>query len=197
MSLHNRIIGHFTDSIQLKQDSLGELCELIEVASQRIVASLLSDGKILACGNGRSATCAQLLTSTLLNRLERDRPALPALALINDGTTITGIANDYRYEEIFSKPIRALAQAGDVLVTYTDGNHSANIIKAIEVGHSKNLSIIALTCEKCEAVSALLNERDLEIRIMSNSAIRIYEMHVLITHCICDLIEHQLFDNPV
>ncbi len=196
MSLQNRIIGHFTDSIQLKQDSLSELCELIEIASQRIVASLLEDGKVFTCGNGRSATCAQLLSSALLNQFERDRPSLPAIALTGDNATITGIANDYRYEEVFSKQIRALAQASDVLVTYIDCHHSASIGKAIDVAHSKNMSIIALTGEKSEKISALLNERDLEIRITSCSSIRIHEMQVLITHCLCDLIDHQLFDNP-
>jgi D-sedoheptulose 7-phosphate isomerase len=195
MSLQNRIINHFTDSIQTKQDALGELCELIELASQRMVAALLNDRKILSCGNGRSAACAQLLSSALLNQFERDRPSLPAIALTSDTTTITAIANDCRYEEVFSKPIRSLGQSGDVLVTYTDGNHSANIAKAIEIAHGKDISIIALTGDKGEATSALLSERDLEIRVLSSSAIRTHEVHVLITHCLCDLIDHQLFDG--
>ncbi len=195
MSLQNRIINQFTDSIQAKHDALGELCELIELASQRMVSALLNDRKILTCGNGRSATCAQLLSSALLNQFERDRPSLPAIALASDATTLTGIANDYRYEEIFSKPIRSLGQSGDVLVTYTDGNHSANIAKAIEIAHGKDITIIALIGEKGEAISALLSERDLEIRVPSSSAIRTHEVHVLITHCLCDLIDYQLFDG--
>jgi D-sedoheptulose 7-phosphate isomerase len=195
MNLQNRIINHFTDSIQTKQDALGELCELIELASQRMVSALLNDRKILSCGNGRSASCAQLLSSTLLNQYERDRPSLPAIALTSDMTALTAIANDYSYTEIFAKPIRALGQAGDVLVAYTDGNHSANIAKAIAVAHGKELSIIALTGEKGSEISTLLTERDLEIRVTSSSAIRTHEVHVLITHCLCDLIDHQLFDG--
>jgi D-sedoheptulose 7-phosphate isomerase len=194
MSLQNRIINHFTDSIQTKQDALGELCELIEVASQRMVAALLNDRKILTCGNGRSAACAQLLSSALLNQFERDRPSLPAIALTTDVTTLTAIASDDSYEEVFSKPIRSLGQSGDVLVAYTDSNHS-NIAKAITVFQAKDISIIALTGENSEGISALLTERDLEIRIPSSSAIRMYEVHVLITHCLCDLIDHQLFDG--
>ena len=194
MSLQNRIINHFTDSIQTKQDALGELCELIEVASQRMVAALLNDRKILTCGNGRSAACAQLLSSALLNQFERDRPSLPAIALTTDVMTLTAIAKDDSYEEVFSKPIRSLGQSGDVLVAYTDSNHS-NIAKAIAVSQAKDISIIALTGENSEGVSALLTERDLEIRIPSSSAIRMYEVHVLITHCLCDLIDHQLFDG--
>ena len=195
MNLQNRIINQFTDSIQAKQDALGELCELIELASQRMVAALLNDRKIFSCGNGRSAACTQLLSSALLNQFERDRPSLPAIALTSDITALTAIANDYSYEEIFAKPIRSLGQSGDVLVTYTDGNHSANIGKAITIAHNKNISIIALTGEKSEAISALLTERDLEIRVSSSSAIRTHEVHVLITHCLCDLIDHQLFDG--
>jgi D-sedoheptulose 7-phosphate isomerase len=195
MNLQNRIINQFTDSVQTKQDALGELCELIELASQRMVAALLNDRKILTCGNGRSAMSAQLLSSALLNQFERDRPSLPAIVLTADMTAMTAIANDYSYEEVFSKPIRSLGQSGDVLVTYTDGNHSANIAKAITIAHDKDIAIIALTGENNEDISALLTERDLEIRVPSNSAIRTHEVHVLITHCLCDLIDHQLFDG--
>jgi D-sedoheptulose 7-phosphate isomerase len=195
MSLQNRIINQFTDSIQTKQDALAELCELIELASQRMVEALLNDRKIFSCGNGRSAAGAQLLSSALLNQFERDRPSLPAIALTTDVTTLTAITNDYSYEEVFSKPIRSLGQSGDVLVTYSDGNHSANIAKAISVAHGKDIAIIALTGERSEAISSLLTERDLELRVPSGSAIRTYEVHVLITHCLCDLIDHQLFDG--
>ncbi len=195
MSLQNRIVNHFTDSIQTKQDALGELCELIELASQRIVSTLLNDQKIFSCGNGRSATTAQLLASALLNQFERDRPSLPAIALTADTTTITGIANDFSYEDVFAKPIRSLGQGGDILVTYSDANHSASIAKAITVAHGKDISVIALTGEKSETISALLTELDLEIRVPSNSAIRTHEVHVLVTHCLCDLIDHQLFDG--
>jgi phosphoheptose isomerase len=195
MNLQNRIINHFTDSIQTKQDALSELCELIELASQRMVSALLNDRKILSCGNGRSATTAQLLASMLLNQFERDRPSLPAIALTTDISTLTAIANDYSFEEVYSKPIRSLGQSGDVLIIYCDGNHSANIGKAITVAHSKDITIIALTGEKSEAISTLLTERDLEIRVPSSSAIRTHEVHILITHCLCDLIDHQLFDG--
>ncbi len=195
MNLQNRIINQFTDSIQTQQDALGELCELIELASQRMVSALLNDRKILTCGNGRSAASAQLLSSNLMNHFERDRPPLPALALTTDTTTLTAITNDYSYEEVFSKPIRSLGQSGDILVTFTDGNHSSNIAKAIATAHSKDISIISLTGEKSEVVSGLLTERDLEIRVPSGSAIRTFEAHVLITNCLCDLIDHQLFDG--
>ena len=193
MSLQDKIINHFSDSIQTQQDAMTYLCELIEYASQRLVTALLNDKKILACGNGRSATCAQLLSSAMLNQFERDRPSLPVIALTTDTATITAIANDYHFDDVFAKQLRALGQIGDILVIYTDGNNSANIAKAITVAHDKDISVIALTGNNGGMIAPLLHETDIEIRVPSNSSARIQEIHVLITHCLCDLIDHQLF----
>ena len=190
MSLQDRIINHFSDSIQTQQDAMTYLCELIEYASQRLVSALLSDKKILACGNGRSATSAQLLSSAMLNQFERDRPSLPVIALTTDTATITAIANDYKFEDVFAKQLRALGQSGDILVVYNDGN---NIVKAITTAHDKDISVIALTGNNGGTIAPLLYETDIEIRVPSISNARIQEIHVLITHCLCDLIDHQLF----
>lgn len=169
------------------------LCEMIEYAAQRVVNSLLSDKKILACGNGRSATCVQLLTSALLNQFERDRPSLPVLALSNDSATLTAIAHDYHFDDVFAKQLRALGQSGDVLMVYTDGASAPNIAHAISAAHLKDISVIALTGNHGDAISKLLRETDIEIRVPSFSKTRIQEVQVLITHCLCDLIDHQLF----
>ena len=193
MSLQDRIINHFSDSIQTQQDAMTHLCELIEYASQRLVAALLNDKKILVCGNGSSATCAQLLSSVMLNQFERDRPSLPVISLTTDTATITGIANDYQFDDVFAKQLRALGQSGDLLVVYTDGNNSANIANAITTAHDKDIPVIALTGNNGGTIAQLLFETDIEIRVPSNSSARIQEIHVLITHCLCDLIDHQLF----
>jgi D-sedoheptulose 7-phosphate isomerase len=193
MSLQDKIINHFSDSIQTQQDAMTYLCELIEYASQRLVTALLNDKKILACGNGRSATCAQLFSSAMLNQFERDRPSLPVIALTTDTATITAIANDYHFDDVFAKQLRALGQTGDILVIYTDGNNSANLAKAITAAHDKDMSVIALTGNNGGMIVPLLHETDIEIRVPSNSSARIQEIHVLITHCLCDLIDHQLF----
>ncbi|MDO9047974.1 MAG: SIS domain-containing protein [Methylobacter sp.] len=193
MSLQNRIINHFTNSIQTQQDTLNSLGELIEFASQRLVATLLNDKKIIACGNGRSAAVAQCLSSAMLNQYERDRPSLPAIALTTDTTTITAIANDYHFDDIFAKQLRALGQSGDILVAYTDGNNSTNIAKAITTAHDKDITVIALTGNNGGMIAPLLNEIDIEIRVPSNASVHIQEVHTLITHCLCDLIDHQLF----
>jgi len=193
MSLQDRIINHFTDSIQTQQDAMVSLCELIEYASQRLVNCLLNDKKILACGNGRSATSVQLLSSAMLNQFERDRPSLPVIALTTDTATLTAIANDYHFDDVFAKQLRALGQSGDILIVYTDGANSSNIAKAIGAAHDKDISVIALTGNNGDTISQLLHETDIEIRVPSISKTRIQEVQVLITHCLCDLIDHQLF----
>jgi len=193
MSLQDRIINHFSDSIQTQQEAMSGLCELIEYASQRLVSALLNDKKILACGNGRSASAVQLLASAMLNQYERDRPSLPVIALNTDAVTLTAIANDYHFDDIFAKQLRALGQSGDILIAYTDGTHSANLAKAVNAAHDKDISVIALTGGNGGMMSPLLDETDIEIRVPSNSSARIQEVHVLITHCLCDLIDHQLF----
>ncbi len=171
------------------------LAEMIEIAGLRMVQCLLGDGKILTCGNGGSAADAQHLSSELLNRFERDRPGLPAVALTTDTSTLTSIANDYRYDEVFAKPIRALGHAGDLLIVYTSSGNSGNLLKAVTAAHDRDMSVIALTGRDGGALAPLLRETDLELRIPSDRTARIQEMHLLLTHCLCDLIDHQLFGD--
>jgi len=193
MSLQDRIINHFSDSIQTKQDSMNSLCELIEFASQKIVNSLVNDKKILTCGNGGSAGDALHFSSEMLNRFERERPALPAIALTADTLTLTSIANDYHFDEVFSKQLRAIGQPGDILLIYTSSGNSNNLLSVVKAAHDKDLSVIALTGKDGGALAPLLNETDIEIRVPSESTARIQEVHLLITHCLCDLIDQQLF----
>ncbi|QWF70792.1 phosphoheptose isomerase [Methylomonas paludis] len=193
MSLQDRIINQFSDSIQTKQDAMASLCELIEFASQKIVEALVNDKKVLTCGNGGSAGDAQHFSSEMLNRFERERPALPAIALSTDTSTITSIANDYHFDQIFAKQLRALGQTGDILLVYTTSGNSANIIQAIKVAHDRDMTVIALSGKDGGALAEVLNEADIEIRVPSNSTARIQEVHLLISHCLCDLIDQQLF----
>jgi D-sedoheptulose 7-phosphate isomerase len=195
MNLQDRITHLFTDSIQTKQNTLDNLCGAIESAAQRIVDTLVNDKKILTCGNGGSAGDAQHFSSEMLNRFERERPALPVIALTTDTLTITSIANDYSYDEVFAKQIKALGKKGDLLVVYTSSGNSSNIIKAVNTAHDKNMTVLALTGKDGGMLAPVLHESDLEIRIPSQSTARIQEVHLLITHCLCDLIDHQLFGD--
>lgn len=171
------------------------LAPAIELAAQKLANSLLNDGKILCCGNGGSAAEAQHLSSELLNRFERERPGLPAISLTTDTATLSSIANDYQFDLVFSKQIRALGQNGDVLIAYSTSGNSGNILKAISAAHERNLSVIAITGYDGGALAPLLNETDVEIRVPSNSTARVQEVHLLITHCLCDLIDLQLFGD--
>jgi len=195
MSLQERIYQHFTDSIQTKHEALELLAAPIESAAQTIVQSLLNGGKVLTCGNGGSAGDAQHFSSEMLNRFERERPSLPAIALSTDTSTITSIANDYSYNEIFSKQIRALGQAGDILLAYTTSGNSGNVVEAIKAAHDRDMVAIIVTGKDGGEIASqeLLNETDIELRVPSNSTARIQEVHLVVTHCLCDLIDFQLF----
>lgn len=168
---------------------------IIEAAAERLVACLLADGKILACGNGGSAGDAQHFSSEMLNRFERERPGLPAIALTTDSSTLTSIANDYHFDDVFSKQVRALGQRGDMLICYTTSGNSRNILNAINAAHDRGLSVIAMTGRDGGGLAELLNDADIEIRVPAKSTARIQEVHLLITHCLCDLIDHQLFGD--
>ena len=163
-----------------------------------MVRCLLENGKILCCGNGGSAGDAQHFSAELLNRFERERPGLPALALTADSSTITAIANDYSYEEIFSKQVSALGQAGDVLLAISTSGNSANVIQAIKAGRDREMLVVALTGNDGGEVARSLSDKDVEIRVSSNSTARIQEVHLVVIHCLCDFIDTQLFpgDEP-
>jgi len=197
MTLQDRINQHFTASIETNQAAAALLGPDISAAAQTLVTALLEGKKILTCGNGGSAGDAQHFSSELLNRFERERPPLPAIALTTDSSTLTSIANDYHYNQVFAKQLRALGQPGDILVTYSTSGNSESIIQAINTAHDKQITTIALTGKDGGAVANLLFENDIEIRVPSPSTARIQETHLLITHCLCDLIDHQLFGDEL
>ena len=189
----DRIKSNFTESIQTKIAASEVLASPIEQAAMIMVQSLLAGHKILACGNGGSAADAQHFSAELLNRYETERPSLPAIALTTDSSTITSIANDYHYDEIFSKQVRALGNEGDVLLAISTSGNSRNVIKAIEAAVARDMPIIALTGQDGGDIAGLLGDNDIEIRVPSPRTARIQEVHLVVIHCLCDIIDTALF----
>ena len=193
MNLQDRIKNHFLESIETKQRSSEVLVEPLQLAGELMVQCLLKEGKILTCGNGGSAGDAQHFSAELLNRFEKERPGLPALALTTDSSTLTAIANDYHYDEIFSKQVSALGQAGDVLLAISTSGNSSNIITAIQAAHERQMRVVALTGKDGGKMADLFAEDDVEIRVPSDRTARIQEVHLVAIHCLCDYIDTQLF----
>lgn len=192
MNLIEIIEQNFTDSIDTKQRTLNKSKNSIAKAAQLMTQSLLSGGKILSCGNGGSAGEAQLFSSKMLNRFQMERPGLPAITLSTDTSILTSIANDYSYDQIFSRQIAALGQPEDILFLITTSGNSGNLVSAIETAHERNMKVIALTGQNGGEVSARLNHDDIEVHADSDSPIRIQETHLVIIHCLGDLVDSQL-----
>lgn len=195
--MQERIRRMFEQSIETKRASLELLTPAIEQAAACMAQCLLSERKILSCGNGGSAGDAQHFSSEMLNRFERERPGLPAMALTTDASTVTSIANDYHFDEIFSKQVRALGQPDDVLLAITTSGNSPNVIKAVEAAHDKGMRVVALTGRDGGRMADILRDGDVEIRVPAQATARIQEVHLLVIHCLCDLIDLQLFGEPV
>jgi phosphoheptose isomerase len=193
MDTLSRIKQHFASSIETKQIASEALPETIAQAAEVMSQALIDGKKILSCGNGGSAADAQHFSAELLNRFERERPSLPGIALTTDTSTITSIANDYHFNEIFSKQIRAMAQDGDVLLAITTSGNSNNILYAIEAARDRNMKVVVLTGKDGGEIPNLLHPQDVEIRVPSKDTARIQENHLLIIHCFCDLIDQTLF----
>jgi len=192
MNKESRIEELFQASIETKQASLNEVKTSVANAADIMIQTFNHQGKVLSCGNGGSAADSQHLSSELLNRFEREREGLAAIALTTDSSTLTSIANDYAYENIFSRQILALGNENDVLVAITTSGNSTNVVAAIKAAHQKGMTVVALSGKGGGMLPSVLKDTDIEIRVPSDSTARIQEVHLLALHCICDLIDQQL-----
>lgn len=194
MNQYEERVKHlFGESIEAKISAADLLAEPIARAGLRMVDCLLNDGKVLVCGNGGSASDAQHFASELINRFETERPALPAISLCTDCSVVTSIANDYSYQQVFSKQVQALGHQNDVLLAITTSGNSSSIIKAVEAAHEREMDVIALTGRDGGVLANHLGPEDIEVRVPSDSTARIQEVHITMIHCICDLIDGKLF----
>jgi D-sedoheptulose 7-phosphate isomerase len=189
MDLISRISENFSESAHLKLQSMDALAAPIAAAAERMVQCLKSDGKILACGNGGSAADCQHFSAELLNRFEMERPSLAAIALTTDTSTLLSIANDYDFDQVFSKQVRGLGHANDLLLAISTSGNSRNVIAAIDAAHEAGMSVVALTGRDGGRMGEMLEAKDIQICVPANNTARIQEVHLLALHCICDAID--------
>ena len=189
MDLVARVSQHFADSAKTKQTAAGILAAPIAQAAELMVKCLLANGKILACGNGGSAADSQHFAGELLGRFERERPGLAAIALTTDTSTLTAVANDYDFEQVFARQVQALGQASDVLVAISTSGYSKNVSAAIHAAHDRDMQVVALTGKSGGKIGGLLAKEDVHICVPSDRTSRIQEVHLLTLHCLCDSID--------
>ena len=190
--LEQRIQQQFFDSADLKYAAAEILSRPIADAVSAVVGCITAGGKVLACGNGGSASDAQHFAAEFIGRFERERPGLAAIALTTDTSILTAIGNDYSFTEIFSKQVQALGQPGDVLVAITTSGNSANVLAAVEAAHAKEMTVIAFTGRGGGKMNELLTETDVHICVPHERTARIQEVHILALHCLCDAVDLQL-----
>ena len=193
--LEQRIERHFIESADLKYQAAQTLSGPIASAISAILASVTSGGKVLACGNGGSAADAQHFAAEFVGRFERERPELGAIALTTDSSILTAVANDYDFQQVFAKQVRALGQPGDVLLAISTSGNSGNVIAAIEAAHEREMTIVAMSGRGGGKMNQLLRETDVHICVPNERTARIQEVHLLAIHCICDGVDAQLLGD--
>ncbi|MGH8472162.1 MAG: phosphoheptose isomerase [Gammaproteobacteria bacterium] len=192
MDMVTHVAELFNDSIEIKQRAAEVLCPVVAEVAEALIKCLVEGHKLLVCGNGGSAADAQHFAAEMLNRFEAERPGLPAIALTTDSSTLTSIANDYQFSDVFARQVRALGQSGDVLLCITTSGGSANIVSGIEAAHDRDMPVVLLSGRDGGAAAVALAHGDLEMRVPSGSTARTQEVHILVLHCLCDLIDRSL-----
>jgi D-sedoheptulose 7-phosphate isomerase len=189
MDLQQRIREHFIASADTKRNAVEVLAGPIAAGVEAMVAALMNNGKILACGNGGSAADAQHFAAELIGRFERERPGLASIALTTDSSILTAVANDYDYNQVFSKQVRALGNPGDILLGISTSGNSANVIEAITAAHEREMRVVVMSGKNGGKIRNLLRDGDIEICVPADRTARIQEVHLLTIHCLCDGID--------
>ena len=193
--LQARVAAHFAESIAAKQQAVEVLAEPTAEAAQLMINCLMNDGKILVCGNGGSAADAQHFAAEMTGRFEKERMELAAIALTTDTSALTAIGNDYGFDHIFSKQVRALGRPGDILMGISTSGNSANIIEAIHAAHERDMQVIAFTGRDGGKIAAMLKDNDILLNVPHPRTARIQEVHILLIHALCDCIDTMLLEG--
>ena len=195
-ALSSRIAAHFEESARLKLAAAAALTDPVARAGRLFAQSLKAGNKAMACGNGGSAADSQHFVAELVNRFERERPPLAGVALTTDTSTLTSIANDYSFQQVFAKQVRAIGRRGDVLLAISTSGGSGNVLEALHAAHEAGVHVVALTGNGGGKIAAALSGSDVSICVPHKVTARIQEVHLLVLHCLCDAIDHELF-GPV
>lgn len=196
MDMTSRMASHFNDAIAVHEQSRDALAPALAAAVDVLFGALANNAKILACGNGGSAADAQHFVAELVGRFERERLPLAALALNTDTSILTAVGNDYGYDEIFERQVSALGQPGDVLVAISTSGNSANVLRAIEAAHEREMHVIALTGKGGGTAGELMTPHDIHVCVPSDRTMRIQEVHIILLHALCDGIDALLLGDP-
>ncbi|MDR1648053.1 MAG: phosphoheptose isomerase [Zoogloeaceae bacterium] len=195
MDLIARVQQHFADSMETKQHAAEKLAAPIAAAIETLTRVLIGEGKILSCGNGGSAADAQHFAAELVGRFERERQELAAVALTTDSSILTAVSNDYAFEQIFARQVRALGKPGDALIAISTSGNSANVLEAVRAAQETGMTVIALTGRDGGEIGARLAADDLHLNVPAERTARIQEVHLLILHCLCDGIDSLLIGD--
>lgn len=190
--LEQRIEQHFIDSADLKYQSAQALSKAVAAGVQALVACVTGGGKVLACGNGGSAADAQHFAAEFVGRYERERPGLAAIALTTDSSILTAVANDYDFDQVFARQVRALGQAGDALLAISTSGNSSSVLAAIDAAHERDMVVLALSGKGGGKLTPTLRETDVHVCVPHERTARIQEVHLLVLHCLCDGVDFQL-----
>lgn len=190
--LADRFVSQWDEHARITSAAMPVLTDGLVKAAGRLSDCLAAGGCVMACGNGGSAADAQHFAAELVNRFETDRPERSALALTTDSSVLTSVANDFSFDQVFAKQLRALARRGDMLLALSTSGSSPSVLRAVEAAHARGMSVLALTGEGGGALAGMLKPSDLLLAVPSRRTARVQEVHILLLHCLCDGVDQLL-----
>ncbi len=193
MDLVAHLRRHFDEGVELRSRMAQTMPADIARAGEALAAALRSGRKALACGNGGSAADSQHFAAEIVGRFERERPGMPAIALTVDTSALTAIANDYDYDHVFSKQVEALGQPGDVLLAISTSGNSRNVVAAVRAAQAKGMAVIALTGRDGGEMGRMLGPRDFHLNVAHPRTMRVQEIHLLVVHCLCEVVDNVIY----